>query len=83
MNMMFLRSIEETRKTIDKNGLNIHNYSEYEKGVLMTCVNVAKAVSDIVNIPVVDANGKISRQAIQMIETGENYLKEINEVLSS
>lgn len=83
MNALFIRSINETSKTIEKNGLNVRNYSEYDKGVLMTCVNFALAISDIINIPVVDENGKLHDSAKNMIITGENYLSKMDKIIRS
>nr|MBP3598322.1 hypothetical protein [Eubacterium sp.] len=83
MNILFTKSIDETKRVIDKNGIDVKDYNEYEKGVLMTCVNIAVALSDIVNVPVVDAKGQLCESAMQMIETGEQYLKKMNKVLES
>ncbi len=49
MNSLFLRSIEETGKTIQRNGLDVHDYSEKAKGTLMTCVNMAVAMTIMVS----------------------------------
>lgn len=83
MNMLFIKSINETDKTIKINGLDVKKYNDYDKGVLMTCVNMASAMSDIVNIPVVDENGKMCESAIQMIQTGESYVEKMNNILQS
>lgn len=81
MNALFIRSIKETSLTIERNGLNVRNYSDYDKGVLMTCVNIAAAISDIIDVPVVDENGQICEAAKEMIETGEKYLAKMNQVV--
>lgn len=81
MNALFVGSINETSNIIQKNGLNVRNYSTYEKGVLMTCVNIAVAVSDIINVPVVDQNGQICESAMDMIVTGEKYIQQMNRAL--
>lgn len=78
MNALFVKSIEQTSKTIEKNGLNVKNYSENEKGILMTCVNMALAISDIINVPVVDEKGIIVESAIETILTGEQYIQKMN-----
>ena len=54
------------------------NYDEYDKSVLMTCVNIAVAMSDLVNIPVVDEKGQICESATELITTGEKYLEKMN-----
>lgn len=83
MNALFVKSIAETKKTIEQRGTDLTNYSEYEKGILMTCVNIAVAMSDLMDIPVVDANGKLCEAAEKMIVTGETYLSQMNEKLNS
>lgn len=83
MNALFIRSINETLLTIKKNGLDVRNYSVYDKGVLMTCVNIAVAMSDIIDVPVVDENGQICESAIEMIATGEKYLEKMNQVVKA
>ena len=82
MNALFLRSINETASTIEKNGPNVQNYTDYDKGVLMTCANIACAISDIINVPVIDQNGNIYESATKMIEQGENYLSQIKNILN-
>lgn len=81
MNALFIKSIAETERVISINGLNVRNYSEYDKGVLMTCVNIAGAMSDIIDVPVVDEQGQLCQSAVNMIETGEQYLIKMNHIL--
>lgn len=83
MNALFIRSINETEKTIEKNGLNVKNYTEYDKGILMTCVNIASAMSDLIDIPVVNEKGEIVETANNMIIIGEKYLTEMNKMIKS
>lgn len=83
MNALFIRSINETSNTIGKNGLDVRNYSDYDKGVLMTCVNIAAAVSDIIDVPVVDEKGQISESANEMIMTGERYLEKMSQAIKA
>lgn len=82
MNALFLGSISETEKVISKNGTDVRAYTEHDKGVLMTCVNIAAAMSDIINIPVLDENGELCRSAVEMIQTGEIYLEQMNEMIN-
>lgn len=81
MNSLFLRSIEKTGKTIQRNGLDVHDYSEKEKGTLMTCVNMAVAMTDLINIPVINTEGEIAESAMKTILTGEKYLAEMKEAI--
>ena len=81
MNPLFIRSVQETKRVIEKNGTDINNYSTMEKGVLMNCINIASAVSDIINVPVVDEQGKISEQAEAMVKIGESKIKELEQIM--
>lgn len=81
LNALFIKSITETQKTIEKNGIQVKNYSEFDKGVLMTCVNFALAVADIINVPVVNEKGEIAEKSAELIETGEKYLSEMKKVI--
>lgn len=81
MNALFVKSINETAKVINTNGLNVRNYTERDKGVLMTCVNMAGAVSDIISVPVIDEKGQICESAVKMIETGEQYITKIKKLI--
>lgn len=83
MNALFIKSINETSLIIEKNGLAVRNYSEYDKGVLMTCVNIAAAMSDIIDVPVVDEKGQIREAAMEMIVTGENYLAVMDQAVKA
>lgn len=82
MNALFLRSIQQTKEVIDRNGTNVRNYSEIDKGALMTCVNLAAAMADLINIPVVDENGQICEVAEKMLSTGEECLNEMKKAIT-
>lgn len=81
MNALFIKSITETERVIGTNGFNVRNYSEYDKGILMTCVNIAGAMSDIIDVPVIDEDGILCDSAIEMIETGEQYIAKMNKLI--
>ncbi len=81
MNALFAKSIKQTEETIERNGLNVKNYSEFDEGVLITCVNLAAAMSEFINIPVVDEHGQICETAEKMLITGENYLNQMKQAI--
>ena len=80
--VLFLKSIETTKETIERNSYNVRNYSETDKGVLMTCVNFAAALSDVMNVPVITQEGAVAEAALETIETGEAYLANMQRVLN-
>ena len=82
MNALFIGVISESQKIIDNNGFDVGKYSEYDKTVLMICVNFAVAMTKLLDIPVLDENGEIARAAVEMIQTGEDYLSRMNEIIN-
>jgi len=82
MNALFIGIISESQKIIDSNGTDIKKYSEHDKTILMLCVNFAVAMTNILDIPVIDENGKIAQKAVEMIQTGEDYLCRMNEIIN-
>ena len=82
MNALFTKSINKTKSTIECNGLDINKYNENDKAVLMTCVNIAIAMSDLIDIPVVDTSGQVCQEAIKMITTGEQFIAKMNQTIN-
>ena len=80
LNQLFTLSIEEAKRIISNNGTDVQQYNDYDKHVLMTCVNIAKAVADSIKIPVLDKNGQVAKEALCMIKTGEFYLSKLKEL---
>ena len=82
MNALFLGSIFETEKVITQNGTNAKAYNQQDMGILMTCVNLAGAMSEIINIPVLDENGELCKATVEMIQTGEAYIEQMNDLIN-
>ena len=83
LNMLFVRSIQETKITLEKNGVDVKKYNEYDKGILATCLNLAIAMSEMIHVPVLEENGEISERAKGMIITGEQYIEEFNRIINN
>ena len=82
MNALFMKSIAVTKETIVRNGLDVRNYSEHDKGILMTCVNMAVAMTALIDVPAITAEGEIAESAVQTIATGEKYLSKMNQEIN-
>lgn len=82
MNALFVGIISETERIISRNGDDIKKYSEKEKSVLTMCVNFAVAMTKLIDIPILDENGGMSESAAEMIQTGEEYLARMNELIN-
>lgn len=80
MNLLFLKSIQHTDKIIDSNGFDRQNYSTDDKKALMSCINFAQAIKDILEAPLFEADGKVSRQANRALAVGDEYIKKFQSV---
>lgn len=80
LNALFLKSIQYTGEIIERRGLNKRNYTVDDKKALMTCVNLAKMMSDILKAPLFDSNGKLSGQIDKTLSTGNEYIQKFQSV---
>ncbi len=79
MNFLFVKITKRADELIQEKGYDVKNYSDFEKGTLMTLVNIADAISECIQIPVVDEKGKMYEAAVEMIQKNEEYLKRMRE----
>lgn len=82
MNALFIEIISQTEKIISVNGTDVKNYSEKDKSVMMMCVNFAVALTQLLDIPILDENSGMTDAAVEMIQTGEDYLSRMNELIN-
>lgn len=80
MNFLFINITKRADKLIQEKGYNVRNYADSEKGILMTLVNIADAISECIQIPVVDEEGKMYEAAVEMIQKNEEYLEKMKEL---
>lgn len=78
LNVMFKKSIDHCSEITAKNGADKCLYSENERTSLAGCLNLAKAVKAILDVPLLDENGKITKASLEAIETGNQYILKIS-----
>lgn len=83
INILFRKSSQIANDIIDKNGTNRHNYNDYEKKRLMSCINLASALKSIIDTKLLDENGVITQQSFDAIETGNEYLQKIQNLMTN
>lgn len=82
LNVLFLKSIKSTATIIEKNGYDGSNYSDEELAGVGTCMNLAKAVKDIVDMPIIDENNQVVSAAKEVIISGNAMLEQFQELMS-
>lgn len=81
MNILFLKSIDEAERTIAKNGTNVYAYNDYDMGVLANSLNMAMAVKDLIDIPVITEEGKLAEEGFKLLQKGQDYLDKLNDLI--
>ena len=62
LNIILLRAIKNSNDLIHVRGFNKNNYSEEDREILRNTINIAKAIKDIIDSPVLDDDGIINNQ---------------------
>ncbi len=81
LNFFFDKSIRHTNEVIDKNGAVKNNYSKEERKGLAICINLAGAVKNVLDAPIIDENGEITKKSMEAIVNGEKNLEKINNLI--
>lgn len=77
LNVLFVKSINNSLGIIEKNGYERSRYNEYERKSLMTCINVASTVKQIIDEPVIDKNGELAVETVKVLEIGNRFVQEV------
>ena len=82
LNMLFIKSIKATKLLIEERGLNKSNYTRDDKEKLMNCINFASVIKQILDAKILDSNGDITQQSMEVINMGNEYLQKIQNVIN-
>ena len=78
LNFLFAKSIQNSKEIIAKRGNEPSNYTQADRDVLMTCMNLADALKKICDAPVITPNGDITKEMEQTVQLGKKFAREIN-----
>jgi len=78
LNVLFVKGIKYTSALIEARGLDKRSYSLEERRSLAACVNLAGAVKDILDVPIIDRDGEITKKSLETIQFGEQCLQAID-----
>lgn len=82
LNLLFMKSIKTTGEIISQKGMNRLNYTRSDKEEIMTCINIASTIKKILDTKLFDEKGEITKQSIEAIQIGDQYLNQINNVIN-
>jgi hypothetical protein len=81
MNALFMKSLRHCKEIVERNGSNKLNYTATDREAIMICFNMAKGIKDILDVPLLDKDGEITKQSSETIATGEQFLHKMNKTI--
>ena len=83
INLLFRKSIKATCEIIEINGMNHKKYGSDDWKKLMNCMNLASAVKQILDAPLLDQNCEITEAAQTALQVGDQYLQKLSKMNES
>ncbi len=80
VNLLFRRSIKATYHIIETNGMDHKKYNGDDRKKLMNCMNLASAIKQILDAPLLDQNCEITDEAQKALQVGNQYLQKMSEM---
>jgi len=82
LNFLFFKGIEESEKLIEKNGSDKKRYSLDERETLAACINMAGAIKNILDTPIIEKDGELTKKSMEAILIGEKCLQAMNAAMN-
>lgn len=73
------RSIQTAEAVLQKNGVDRSRYSQTDRETLMNCLNLAKSVKDILDVPILEQDGSVSKESAKALEAAAIQINELDE----
>ena len=78
LNLLFVKSLANTERIISERGMDKLNYSLSDRENLAVCMNLAAAVKNMIDTPLLDETGEITAKALEAIKIGQEHIQRIN-----
>ncbi len=78
LNILFIKGIQYTDSLIEERGRDKRNYTLEDRKSLAACINLAGVVKSILDTPIIDTEGEITKKSLETIQLGEHCLQEID-----
>lgn len=82
LNMFFMKSVKAMKALIDERGLDKRTYTREDKEMIMNCINFAGTIKSILDARILDDNGELTQQSLELIDLGNQYLQKIQNVVN-
>lgn len=78
LNLLFVKSLANTERIISERGMDKLNYSLSDRENLAVCMNLAAAVKNMIDTPLLDETGEITAKSLEAIKIGQEHIQRIN-----
>lgn len=79
LNMLFVKSLNNTEPLVEAKGDDRSYYKQDDIAQIGTCLNLAMAVKDILDAPILDRDGELAKETLAVIERGNQCVIEMQE----
>ncbi|MGM0410279.1 MAG: hypothetical protein ACQEQF_05890 [Bacillota bacterium] len=76
----FSKGINKMEYIIEEQGVNWNNYTEYAKQVIYINAQLAQTIKIIVDTPLLDEDGEITKKSKEALLTGKKHIDKINKI---
>ena len=76
LNFLLLKSMEEVLSIFSQDK-DVDRYTENELATVGLCCNIAKSIKVIIDAPIIDQNGEITKECKAALELGNNCLEKV------
>lgn len=77
LSVMYMKSIKNISEIISKNGTDPDNYSQMDIDAINLSLALTKVIYRIINTPLVDENGEITKESVKVIEEGNDKIRSV------
>lgn len=75
LNVFLIRSIKTSKSLIVERGYDASAYSQQDRDVLMTCMNLAQTIKQLIDAPILTKDNEITREVKTAVEIGQTMQK--------
>lgn len=82
LNILLVKSLNNTEKMIEEKGNVRGHYTSEDIAQIGTCLNLAKAVKDILDAPILDQDGTLAKETLAVLEKGNQCVLDMQNNIS-
>lgn len=78
LNILWAGGLQVSNSIIEAKGTDKKNYTLEDRQSLAACINLAGAIKSLLDTPIIDQDGEITKKSMEVIQFGKHCLQTIN-----